>query len=45
MARRRMNGSATACIAMADCTRVSTPRRSMAACKASALMTVANMPM
>ncbi len=45
MARRRMNGSATARISIAVATRVVTPICSSASCSASALMTVASMPM
>ena len=44
-ARRRMNGSATERISMADCTRVGVPARSRESWSASALMTVANIPM
>src|SRR6266436_3119183 len=43
IARRRMNGSATWFISMADCTRVCTPCFSSASCKASALITVESM--
>ncbi len=45
IARRRMNGSATARISIAVTTRVVTPICSSASCSASALMTVASMPM
>ena len=45
IARRRMNGSATARISMADSTRVGTPARSSEFCSANALMTVASIPM
>ena len=45
MARRRMNGSATARISIAVTTRVTTPCCSSASCSASALITVASMPM
>ncbi len=45
MARRRMYGSETARISMADSTRVATPAFSMASWSANALMTVASMPM
>ncbi len=45
MARRRMNGSATARISIAVTTRVTTSCCSSASCSASALMTVASMPM
>ena len=45
MARRRMYGSDTARISMADSTRVGTPAFSMESWSASALMTVASMPM
>ncbi len=45
MARRRMYGSATARISMADSTRVWTFARSSASCSARAFMTVASMPM
>ena len=45
IARRRMNGSATARISMADSTRVTTFCCSSASCRASALMTVASIPM
>src|SRR3954454_20823097 len=45
MARRRMNGSATSGMVIADVTRVYAPRRSRASCSASALITVASMPM
>ena len=45
MARRRMNGSATSFISMADIlTRVSVPRFPRASCKANALIMVASMP-
>ena len=44
-ARRRMCGSASCCISMADCTRVKTARFSSESCSASALITVASMPM
>jgi hypothetical protein len=40
-----MNGSATARISMAVATRVVTPSCSSASCSASALITVASMPM
>jgi hypothetical protein len=40
-----MNGSATSRMSIADCTRVSMPRFSSASCSASALITVASMPM
>ena len=43
-ARRRMKGSQTEVIGMADCTRVETPLFSSAACMASAFITVASMP-
>ena len=45
IARRRMYGSATAGISIADCTRVMTPAFSSAFWSASPLMTVASMPM
>ncbi len=45
MARRRMYGSATSWIAIADWTRVLTPSFSKAFWSARLLMTVANMPM
>ena len=45
MARRRMKGSATWRISMAESTRVETPARSRASCSARALITVASMPM
>ena len=45
MARRRMYGSATCDMWMALCTRVGCPRRSSVSWSASALMTVASMPM
>ena len=46
MARRRMNGSATARISIAVTTRVDDVLScSSASCSASALMTVASMPM
>ena len=45
MARRRMYGSATARISMAESTRVCRPAFSSASCSASALITVASMPM
>ncbi len=45
MARRRMYGSATSFISMADMTRVKTPCASIASWSASAFMTVASMPM
>ena len=44
-ARRRMYGSDTLAIGIADCTRVSTPSFSKAFCNASAFITVASMPM
>jgi hypothetical protein len=44
-ARRRMYGSATDSIRMAVITRVSTPIFSSTSCRASALMTVASIPM
>ena len=43
IARRRMNGSATARISIADITRVTTPFCSSASCRARALITVASM--
>jgi hypothetical protein len=43
-ARRRMNGSHTDAIGIADWTRVSTPICSSAFCTASAFITVASMP-
>ena len=45
MARRRMKGSQTSCISIAERTRVKTPARSRASCRARALITVASMPM
>ena len=45
MARRRMYGSATSEIVIADCTRVATPSFSSASWSASAFSTVASMPM
>ena len=45
MARRRMNGSATSGMVIAEVTRVLTPRRSSASCSARALITVASIPM
>ena len=45
MARRRMYGSATSEIVMADCTRVTAPTFSSASCSARAFRTVASMPM
>ena len=45
MARRRMYGSAMRSISIADSTRVCEPRVSSASCSASALITVASMPM
>ena len=44
MARRRMYGSATACIGKADWVLVMIPLRSSASCKANPLMIVATMP-
>jgi hypothetical protein len=44
-ARRRINGSETSFISMALSTRVNTPSFSSASCSASALITVASMPM
>jgi hypothetical protein len=44
-ARRRMYGSATWRISRAVITRVGTPTRSRASCRARALITVASMPM
>ena len=45
IARRRMYGSATSEIVIADCTRVCTPCFSSASCSVSALRTIASMPM
>ena len=45
MARRRMYGSASDSMRMAVMTRVSTPIFSSTSCSASALITVASMPM
>ena len=46
MARRRMYGSATRCISIADMhAGLGDPRVSSASCSASALITVASMPM
>ena len=45
MARRRMYGSATSEISMADCTRVTAPSFSSASWSASAFRTVASIPM
>ena len=45
IARRRMYGSASRSISIADSTRVREPRDSSAACSASELITVASMPM
>ena len=45
IARRRMYGSATARISMAESTRVCSPAFSSASWSASALMIVASMPM
>ena len=45
IARRRMYGSATSAIVIADCTRVWTPCFSRASWIGSALRTVASMPM
>src|SRR5207237_718035 len=45
IARRRMNGSATAVMVMPVCVRTSRPTCSRALWRASALMTVASMPM
>ena len=45
MARRRMKGSATSRISIAESTRVLTPARSSASCRARPLITVASMPM
>ena len=45
MARRRMYGSATVSIRMADMSRVSTPIASSVSCSARPFMTVASMPM
>ena len=45
MARRRMYGSATDSMRIAVITRVLTPTFSSTSCSASALMTVASMPM
>jgi hypothetical protein len=44
-ALRRMYGSETVAIGMADSTRVSAPIFSSAFCRASAFITVASMPM
>ena len=44
MTRRRMNGSATDLISMAETWRLSAPALSRAACRAIPLMTVASMP-
>ncbi len=44
-ARRRIYGSHTDDIGIADCTRVATPSFSSAFCIASAFITVASMPM
>ena len=43
-ARRRITGSHTLSISIADCTRVCTPNCSSAFCMASAFMTVASIP-
>ena len=45
MARRRMYGSATSEIVIADCTRVCTPCFSSASWSVSAFRTIASMPM
>jgi hypothetical protein len=45
MARRRMYGSATAGMSIADWHRVISPARSRVPCRASPLITVASMPM
>ncbi len=45
MARRRMYGSATSAIWMAESTRVAWPWCSRASCRARALITVPSMPM
>ena len=45
IARRRMYGSAICAMWIAVCTRVGWPSRSSVSCSASALMTVASMPM
>ena len=45
MARRRMYGSQSSCISIADSTRVVTLTRSSASCSASEFITVASMPM
>ena len=44
IARRRMYGSHSCCISMADSTRVTTPARSTASCSDTAFITVASMP-
>ena len=45
IARRRMYGSATSEIVIADCTRVCTPPFSSASWSVSAFSTIASMPM
>ena len=44
IARRRMYGSASCDIGIADCTRVTTPFFSIASCSDTAFITVASMP-
>ena len=44
IALRRMYGSATACITIADCTRVTTPQLSNASISAKEFITVASIP-